>query len=340
MVPPARGFLLLLLALVLTSAPGSAYAAADLDDVANQWFPRSDGASWTYAWDNTTYQPDARRERYDLTARSGRSFRLSWAEVEPPPGETPSQGTMDFQQTDAGLINTDYGSTPPPARFPVLCASANGCGNSLSGALYQLIWGTRSPVLAEPLVQGTQWSSLGGANNDVASSNRYDGRQRVTVPAFPQGIEAAVVRSEVSQAGALGDPFGTGVRTVWWVRGVGPVQIEFRHASGETSTARLDATNLQPLPLPSDENLLPLNKGETGTFRWRNSRHMKQWSTQRYVVSEVVNNSARVDVKHVRGPIRVAASYALATRISGTTLLSASTRATLKAKFPALGPKG
>jgi hypothetical protein len=49
---------------------------------------------------------------------------------------------------------------------------------------------------------------------------------------------------------------------------------------------------------------------------------------------------ARVDVKHVRGPIRVAASYALATRISGTTLLSASTRATSKAKFPALGPKG
>ena len=334
-----RSLLVALLALVATSLSGTAYAAADLDDVTNQWLPRSDGATWTYSWDNSTYQPTARREVYSLSARSNRSFRLNWTELDTPPGETTSQGQMDFQQTDAGLINSDYGSSPPPQRFPVLCPSANSCGNSLAGALYQVIWGTRSPVLAEPLVQGTQWSSLGGANNDVASNNRYAGRERVVVPAFPGGIEAAVVKSDVSQAGALGDPFGTGARTVWWVRGVGPVRVEFRHASGETSTARLDSTNLAPLPLPSDENLLPLNKGASGTLRWRNSRYMKKWSTQRYLVSEVVNNSARVDVKHVSGPIRVAASYAFATRVSGTTLLSASTRATSTAKFPKLGPK-
>lgn len=325
--------------LLLLLAPTAALAAADLDDLGDQWLPRTDGASWTYSWSNSAYQPNPRVERYSLTGRDGRSFRLSWDEPNPPPGETPSQGTMDFGQTDAGLVNSDYASTPPPARYPVLCAAPSGCGNSLAAALYPLIWGTRSPVLAEPLVKGTQWNSLGGASNEVASANRYVGRKRVVVPAFPQGIEAALVTSDVSQAGALGDLFGTGTRTVWWVRGVGPVRIEFNHASGETSTTELQSTSLAPLPLPSDVNLLPLNRGEKGILRFRNSRYMRRWSTQRFEVSEVVNNSSRVDVKHVKGPIRVAASYALATRIGGTTLLSATSSATTRNPFPKLGPR-
>ena len=69
-------------------------------------------------------------------------------------------------------------------------------------------------------------------------------------------------------------------------------------------------------------NLLPLNRGDTATFRWRNNRHMKRWSTQKLTVSQVVNNSAQVDVKHVSGPIAVAASYVIATRLSGVALIS------------------
>ena len=118
--------------------------------------------------------------------------------------------------------------------------------------MYLLIWGTRSPALAEPLLRGTRWNSLGGAGNDVASANRYVGRERVVVPAFPQGVTAARVESDITQAGALGDPFGSGVRTVWWVRGVGPVRIVFRHAGGETSESVLAETNLTPRALPPD----------------------------------------------------------------------------------------
>ena len=325
--PAVRRFSSVALSLLLLglALPAVASAAADLDNVSDQWLPRSDGATWGYAWSNSAYQPNPRRETYTLTGRNGRTFRLSWDEENPPPGENRSQGTMDFGQTDAGLVNSDYASTPPPSRFPVLCAAPSGCGNSLAGALYPLIWGTRSPVLAEPLVRGTQWNSLGGASNEVASANRYVGRRQVVVPAFPKGITAAVVTADISLAGALGDLYGTGVRTVWWVRGVGPVRIE--------------STNLTPLPLPSDVNLLPLNRGESGVLRYRNSKHMRSWSVQKYEVSEVVNNSSRVDVKHVKGPIRVAASYALATRTSGTTLLSATASASTKVKFPRLGPR-
>jgi hypothetical protein len=331
---------LLGLTLLLLALPGAASAAGDLDDLSDQWLPRSDGAEWTYAWSNSDHQPVRRKERFVVQSRSGTAFRLRWNEVDPPPNEQAQSGTMDFRHTEAGLVNLNYQSTQPPSQFPILCASASECGNSLAGSYFLLSWGTRSPTLAEPLLAGTRWNSLGGANNDVASTNRYRGRETVRVEAFPNGVEAAVVESDVSQAGAIGDPFGSGVRTVHWVRGVGPVKISFRHAGGETSEAELLATNLTPLPMPSDANLLPLNRGDTASYRWRNSRHMRKWSRQRFEVAEVVNASSRVDVKHVKGPINVTGSYTFSTRLEGVTHLSAFTRAATRAKFPRLGPQG
>ncbi len=331
---------LLTLVVGLGVLPGVAAAASPgLDDVTDQWLPRSDGAEWTWAWSDSDYQPTPRKERYVVAARNGTSFRLKWDEVDPAPFDTPTAGTIDFKTSDAGLVNLNYQSTQPPSQFPILCASANGCGNSTIGPMYMLIWGTRSPVLAEPLLRGTRWSSLGGADNDVASTNRYAGREKVTVPAFPAGIEAAKVESVITQAGAIGDPYGSGVRTVWWVRGVGPVKIVFRHAGGEISQAELQTTNVKPLPLPPDANLLPLNRGETATLRWRNSKHMKRWSSQRFSVAQVVNNTSRVDVKHLKGPIRVAGGYVFSTRLDGVRHLSGTTKAASKARFPRLGPR-
>src|SRR5439155_24996919 len=141
--------------------------------------------------------------------------------------------------------------------------------------------------LAEPLLAGTRWSSLGGADNDVSSDNRYVGRQTVKVPAFPQGVTASVIDSTITQAGALGDPYGSGVRTVYWVYGVGPVKIVFHHSGGETTTSELQSTSLTPLPPPSDANFLPLISGRSAAFRWRNSRHMKAGPVQRFTVPPV-----------------------------------------------------
>jgi hypothetical protein len=207
---------------------------------------------------------------------------------------------MDFKRSETGLLNTSWASTPPPPAFPVLCASAADCGNSLAGAFYLAIWGTRSPVLAEPLYRSTRWNTTGGAGNDVASESRYRGLQKVTVPAFPRGVRAARVDSTITQAGAIGDPFGSGERSVYWVRGVGPVRIVFRHTSGEYSQADLLRTTLTPRAVPSDAAPQPLNRGDRFTLRWRNSRHMRQWSVQRFDVAEVQNQSARVDVRSVR----------------------------------------
>ena len=113
------------------------------------------------------------------------------------------------------------------------------------------------------------------------------------------------------------------MRTVWWVRGVGPGEDRLRHAGGEVSRAELQsARTCAPLPLPPDVNLLPLNRGDTRDVPLAQQQHMKKWSTQQLHVAEVVNNTARVDVKHVAGPIKVAGAYTFATRLSGVTQLS------------------
>jgi hypothetical protein len=331
---------LLALAAALVVCQAAPAAAAGLDDPGAQWLPRSDGASWVYQWGNSAYSPP-RSERYTMTARTGTGFRIAWEEFLLRADETPANGFADFRHTDAGLINTNFQSSVPPPQFPVLCATAARCTNTLAGTLFQVLWGTRSPVLAEPLVQGTTWNSVGGNINDVTASNRYRGVVDVSVPAFPAPVKAAKIESVITQAGAIGDPFGSGLRTVWWVYGVGPVKVLFQHTSGEASYAQLQSTNLTPLPLPSDANLLPLPLGAETTFRWRNSKHMKRWSQQRLTVAAAANNTARVNVRDTRGPIDVSGSYVFSNRLGGlTNITTALRRANTSSRLPRLGPAG
>jgi hypothetical protein len=325
------------LAVALITAPGA--SAAGLTDPVDQWMPSATDATWSYDWIDTQYSPKATHETYTVASQNGAGFQLAWTATDPDhPDKQGGKGEVDYQRTDAGLVVTNWSSSPPPPQFPVLCPSASQCANSLAGVHYQLIWGNRSPVLLEPLLRGARWNSLGGGSNDVASASRYLGMELIKVPAFPAGVMAAKVESNITQAGALGDPYGSGLRTVWWVRGVGPVHIEFKHAGGELQLADLMQTNQKPLAAPSDTAYLPFNRGTKMRFRWRNSKHMRTWSRQQFTVSQVVNNTARVDVKSLSGRIKLAGSYVFSTRLSGITNLSAQTKSASLAKFPSLGP--
>jgi hypothetical protein len=332
---PSGFSLALVLSLTLATSAGSA-SAAGLSDPTQQWLPSNNAATWTWLWSDSAYVPQPVRETYTVTTSAGPSFELAWTTGDPNGG---SRGTVDYQHTDAGLVNTDWSGTAPPPGMPILCATAGQCGNSLAGVHFQLIWGTRSPVLLEPLVRGTSWSTLGGANSDVVSDNRYIGQKIVKVPAFPRGVSASGVESEISQAGALGDPYGSGVRTVWWVYGVGPVSITFRHTGGDLTSAQLEQTNLRPLPPPPDTDWFPLVAGTKADFQWRNSKWLKKPSRQRFEVAQAVHGTARVNVKQVSGPIKVAGSYVFTQRLDGLTALQGVTRSASLAKFPSLGPR-
>jgi hypothetical protein len=310
------------------------------------WLPHPSDATWTYQWVDSIHSPTPTKEKVTVREQRGTTFILDWTtnELGNPTGAVSGAGLMYFQDTTAGLVEPDPGwqSTAPPPSFPVLCAQPTRCGNSLASTLYQLVWGTRAPVLAEPVVAGATWTSRGGAEGEVMSFSQYRGRETITVPAFTVPVVAAKVRTDITHTGALGDPYGSGVRTVWWVYGVGPVRIVFEHSGGAeapVTTAELVSTNQSARMPPSDENYFPLNVGTKRRYRWTNSKHLRQPSIQELSIAESINNSARFDVKHIRGPIRVAGTYGFSLRTDGLTNIFAATRVASLAKFPPLGPR-
>ena len=312
---------------------------------ADDWLPHPSDATWTYQWTDSVYNTAPTKEGVTVKENKGTSFVLAWTtDGQGNPDDAPdSTGTVSFQETTSGLLNTDWSSNAPPQAFPILCASPVRCGNSLASTYYNVIWGGRVPVLSEPLLTGASWTSSGGAGNDVASTSRYLGTEDITVPAFDHPVTASIVRSDITQAGALGDPYGSGIRTIWWVYGVGPAKIQFEHAGGAgaaVTTAVLQATNQKPKAPPPDVDYFPLRKGLKARYSWTNTKYMTKASVQDFTVDQVVNASARVSVKSVNGPIKVAGAYGFTLRNDGVTNIWGTTQAAVlpKYKFPPLGP--
>ena len=311
--------------------------------VADAWLPHAADATWTYSWSDTKYVQTAIQEKVTVGSQKGSTFTINWTTdgLGNPSDAISSTGDVELQETSAGLINTNWSSNPPPPDFPVLCGSLSGCNNSLASTWYYLIWGARSPVLPEPLYGGLAWAGSGGAQGDVTSANSFVGLQRLTVPAFSTPVTAAKIVSTITQAGALGDPYGSGKRTVWWVYGVGPVKMTFQHAGGAgapLTTSVLQSTNQTPQPPPDLANYFPLVKGETLNYSWTNTKHLKKPEVEQFTVDSTANASARFTVKSVTGPLKVAATYGFSSRLDGVTNLWGDSQATTSLTFPPLGP--
>jgi hypothetical protein len=317
---------------------------AALADGTPSWLPHPADATWEYTWTDSVYNTTPTKEKVTVKTTTATSFTLAWTtDGENNPSDAPtSTGTVDFQESQYGLINTNWASNQPPANFPTLCASLTSCGNSLASTYYNVIWGTRAPTLWEPLLKGTAWAATGAAKNDVSSTNTYLGTELVTVPAFPQPVLAAKVQSQITQAGALGDPYGSGIRTVWWVYGVGPVKVEFDHAGGAdapVTTSVLDSTNQTALPPPPDTDWFPLRKGLHGRYQWTNTKHLPKPEVQKVSIDQVANGSAQISVNSISGPIKEQGQYGFTQRLDGVTNLWGVTKSASLATFPPLGPK-
>lgn len=313
--------------------------------LADNWLPHNADATWNYQWTDTVWNPSPTNEAVTVKSTTGNAFTLAWTTKDQSNAAdaVSSTGTVAFQDTGSGLVVVSpyWSSDAPPPQYPILCATTGSCANSLVSTYYNVIWGSLTPVLAEPLLKGTTWNGT-GVDSSISSSSTYIGSEQVTVPAFPQPVQAAKVRTDVAQAGALGDPYGSGVKTVWWVYGVGPVKIVFQHAGGSGSpvtTSVLQSTNLTPKPLPSDVNWFPMQKGLKGTYTWTNAKHLKKPEVEKYSIDQVANGSARAVVNCVSGQIRCAALYFFTQRTDGLSNLSAIVKAASLAKFPPLGPK-
>ena len=316
---------------------GLAFAAPA---VAGSWLPHAKGSTWVYSWTDSKYNPTPTREKVTVKSAKDPAFVLAWTtDGQGNPTTAPtSTGTVSFDEAATGLTNTDWTSNAPPTGFPVLCSTTQQCGNSLASTYYNVIWGGRAPVLEEPLVQGLHWSSTGGTKNDVQSASTYLGTELVSVPAFAHPVRAAKIWSQITQAGALGDPYGSGIRTTWWVYGVGPVKVVFNHAGGAVTTARLMETNLHPQAAPPDANYFPLSGQKTATYRWTNPRYLKTPVVEQFTIDAAANGAARFAAKSLSGPIKVAGLYGYSSGAGGLVNLWGSTKAASVATLPKLGP--
>ena len=170
-------------------------SAGPLDDPAEQWLPRTDGATWTYAWSNTTYQPAPRIEKYTLSGARGHVL-------------PPDAGTRSTRRpTDTASAGHDrlpaHGHGAREHELPVLAAAAElpdpvRVGDGLRHVAERgLVHGHLGHALAglrRADAAGTRWNSLGGAANDVASTNRYVGHVKVKVPGVPRGCRRGAGR--------------------------------------------------------------------------------------------------------------------------------------------------
>ena len=312
---------------------------------ADDWLPHPKHASWTYSWKDSEFDATPTKEKVTVKEQAGDTFTLAWTTtgLGNPATAVTSNGTVSFQDTNLGIVNTNWTSDPPPQNFPILCAQAASCGNSLASVWFNVIWGTRQPTILEPVLQDASWSSTGGYQNDVGSSSDYLRTEMVSVPAFSHPVAAAVIRSDVTQAGAIGDPYGSGVRTVWWVYGVGPVKMTFQHEGGAgapLTTAELVSTNLPAKAPPSDANYFPLIAGANGKFRWTNARYFKQPVVQSFKVDQAANDSAQISIATVSGPLKAKGAYYFTLRTDGLSNLAGTAKAASLAKLPPLGPGG
>ncbi len=120
------------------------------------------------------------------------------------------------------------------------------------------------------------------------------------------------------------------------------MKVLFEHSGGSAApvtTAELQSTSLTPKAPPPDANYFPLDKGLKARYSWTNTKWLKKASVQDFVVDQVVNNSARVSVKTVSGPIKVAGAYGFTLRSDGVTNIWGTTSTASLVKLPALGPK-
>ena len=322
---------------------GLAGGAARGDD----FFPHPANARWTYFWKDSTYNPAGTTETVKVdTANSVTcGWQLQWSGTIEVPGSglgptspQPDNGTMCFEDQSFGLVNTSWSGNSPPSNDPPLCSSGSSqCANSLGSTLYDVIWGSRVPVISEPLLQGTSWMATGGGEGSVTSENQYLGLREVKVPAYPRGIATAAVRTQIALAGTPGDDFGSGTRTTYWGYGVGPVKVVFDHVDGSVTEAELTATNQLAKPPRPDVNYFPLSRGLSGTYQWINHKHFKQPEVEKIAVAAAVNRSARLTANSVSGPIRATGDYLFSLRLDGLRNTYGSTEAATLVKLPKLG---
>ena len=172
-----------------------ALALAPNASASDPWLPHPADATWTYKWSDTTYAATPTLEKVTVKSQTGDAYVLAWTTdgLDNPADAVSSAGTMSFQETNAGIVNTDWTTTPPPPDLPGALRAGGGLRQRAVEHALQRHLGQPPAGARRAAAAGLTWTSAGGAGNDVTSTSSYLGREKVVVPAFPAGVVAAKV---------------------------------------------------------------------------------------------------------------------------------------------------
>ena len=252
-------------------------AAAD-----DLWLPHSANAAWTYQWTDTTYATTPTLEKVTVKSQTGAALR---ARVDDGRARQPGRRGRAPRERCRSRRRTPASSTPTGRalrrRRPSRCSARRSpsCGNALSSTLYNVIWGARQPVLAEPLLQGLDLDEHG--------RRRERRLEHVLVPRPREGRRAGIPERRRGGEGDVDDHPGRRARRPVRQRHAHDL-VGVRRRPGEDRVrphgrrsrtgddAELQSTNQTPLPSPTDVDFFPLRKGKTLAFRWTNTKYLKK----------------------------------------------------------------
>lgn len=110
-----------LVAAVVVVAPASA----------SGWLPHPADATWTYQWTDSVYDQTPTNENVTVKSTAGATFTLGWDTKDAgTPDALQSSGSVVFQETNFGIVNTDWTSTPPPPTFPSSAAASDSAATA------------------------------------------------------------------------------------------------------------------------------------------------------------------------------------------------------------------
>ena len=220
-------------------------------------------------------QPDADEGKGDRQGAERAAFTLAWTTLEQgnPPEAPVSVGTVSFQESPAGLINTDWSSGLPPPTFPIL-SRGEARATTASRAPITSSSGERAPVIAAPVVAQTTWSARGVRRARSRARTSTSASSPSPCPP-PLARLAAKMRSDEPgrrDRRPLREWCANGV--VGLRRGAGEDRLRARRRRGAVTTATLVSTNQAAKRPPPDTLWFPFTQGEKQTYRWSNTKHM------------------------------------------------------------------
>ena len=205
---------------VVVGATVLAVAAFAAPAFGGGWLPHAADATWTYQWTDSVYDTTPTNEKVTVKSATGNSFVLAWTTKDAGTPDAPqSDGTVAFQDTNFGIVNTDWTSSPPPTAFPILCGSLSQCGNSLASSMYE-----QDVVSVRNL--GEVRAQLGDVDSQIQRAiTDQSEKNRATYPAAAEQ-DAATMEAVAARKQALrdvtADPAIEAARTPEELKGVWP----------------------------------------------------------------------------------------------------------------------